>query len=132
MRHLAFLLAAFLFLTAQLPASASLHKTSKAAYAKALSVHRPAVTLKARFNRTADHITAKILALLPPAFQPSPDEEYVDAPTNKMANIAFWCGIAGYVGFYPALPVALITGIIALNQIRDSGERGKGRAIAAS
>ena len=128
MRYLTLFLVAILLLT--LPTAASGMSSATRTATHAASVQQPLVAIKARFDRAADRITTKILQLLPPAFVPAPEGENIDAPMNKMANISFYCGIAGYLGIYPALPVALVTGIIALNQIRDSGEQGKSRAIA--
>ncbi len=68
----------------------------------------------------------------PPQEQPLPA---TTAPrTNSLAVTGFICGLVGFFIFGVALgPVAVILGIVALSQIRKSGDSrgGKGFAIAA-
>ena len=64
-----------------------------------------------------------------PVFSPLPDGQVPanNAPENGMAIAALVCGVAGFMVFFTG-PVAVILGIVALNQRVDGA--GRGMAIA--
>ena len=75
-------------------------------------------------TRSSKSVTAKSgTASQPPVAAPY-------APTNVMALIGFILSVSGFFLFISAIP-GVVLGHIALNQIRDTGEAGRGMAIAA-
>lgn len=75
-------------------------------------------------TRSSKPVTAKSgTASQPPVAPPY-------APTNVMALIGFILSVSGFFLFISAIP-GVVLGHIALKQIRDSGEAGRGLAIAA-
>jgi hypothetical protein len=64
----------------------------------------------------------------PPGQQPYGGQRPIP-PNNGLAVGAFVCGIVGLC--IPVLPIiAIILGVIARNQIKQTGERGEGLALA--
>lgn len=75
-------------------------------------------------TRSSKSVTAKSgTASQPPVAAPY-------APTNVMALIGFILSVSGFFLFISAIP-GVVLGHIALKQIRDTGEAGRGLAIAA-
>ncbi|CAB4555790.1 unannotated protein [freshwater metagenome] len=75
-------------------------------------------------TRSSKSVTAKSgTASQPPVAAPY-------APTNVMALIGFILSVSGFFLFISAIP-GVVLGHIALKQIRDTGEAGRGMAIAA-
>ena len=71
---------------------------------------------------------------VPPAPPPGPmpPGAVMTRPTNQMAIVSLVAGIAGYVIPHPFIAgiVAIVTGHMARNQIRQTGEEGSGLATA--
>lgn len=87
---------------------------------------QPSRYWKDRFNMAAIQMVTKLARVMP---NPVLDEDHPEAPYNDLAIAALCCGVGGWL-IPLALPAAIVMGIIALNQIRISGERGRGMAIA--
>jgi hypothetical protein len=70
----------------------------------------------------------------PPSAYPPPMGGFPPPPaanrTNGMAIGALICSIAGLVTCAASSIVGVILGIIALNQIKETGEEGRGMALA--
>ena len=70
----------------------------------------------------------------PPPPSPTPPYGYVQMPrTNSTAIVSLVAGIGAWV-ICPVLAavVAVITGHVALSQLRTSGEQGRGMALAGT
>jgi len=70
-----------------------------------------------------------------PSFQPGVPNwagapGYPMAKTNVLAVIALVCGVAQFVGLFPAGIAAIVVGHIARKQIRQTSEQGDGMALA--
>jgi Domain of unknown function (DUF4190) len=51
-------------------------------------------------------------------------------PTNTLATISLWLSIIGCLAFGLGEIAAPVVGFMALKQIEQTGERGRGKAIA--
>lgn len=71
---------------------------------------------------------------IPPPPQEQPPPATTSPRTNSLAVAGFICGLVGFFIFGVMLgPLAVVLGVVALSQIRKSGDShgGKGFAIAA-
>ena len=96
--------------------------------------------LRARGGRQADPHAATATCTFPvvsdltppplPQAAPAPDTAPLPAPAasgiNPFAIASLICGI---LGFFGGAPLGLIFGIIAMRQIRRTGQRGSGQAV---